>query len=393
MSVFREHKTVADRSASDRRRHKKKIEKAIKDGIHSIVAEESIIGKDGKKKIRIPVRGIKEYRFVYGDNSNNGKVGSAPGKDIRRGQKIGKGKKEKGPGKGSKPGDEAGTEYYDVEITLEELADYLFADLELPDLERKSLKKIMSEKFRRKGYRKQGITPRLDKKKTAINRIRRKKAASKREGFDEEQKFSFHEEDMSYRHYKKTNKENSNAVIFFLMDISGSMTTKKKFIARSFYFLLYHFIRSKYNHTEIVFVSHDTAAYEVGEDQFFTRGNSGGTKVSAGLLMVDNIIHQRYHPSAWNIYCFQCSDGDNWPDDTPKTIELMEKIKSVAQLVGYCEIDTNPDTETKWFVDSKLSLVYKPLVDKKFKMAEVTGKEDVWPAFNKFFSKRIKVRS
>ena len=65
----------------------------------------------------------------------------------------------------------------------------------------------------------------------------------------------------------------------------------------------------------------------------------------------------------------------------------MEKIKSVAQLVGYCEIDTNPDTETKWFVDSKLSLVYKPLVDKKFKMAEVTGKEDVWPAFNKFFSK------
>lgn len=393
MSVFREHKTVADRSAGDRRRHKKKIEKAIKEGIHSIVAEESIIGKDGKKKIRIPVRGIKEYRFIYGDNSSNGKVGSAPGKDIRRGQKIGKGKKEKQEGTGDKPGDEAGTEYYDVEITLEELADYLFADLELPDLERKSLKKIMSEKIKRKGFRKQGIVPRLDKKKTAIARIKRKKAASYRPDFDEEEKFSFHEDDLTYKHYKKSKKENSNAVIFFLMDISGSMTQHKKFMARSFYFLLYHFIRSKYNHTEIVFVSHDTNAYEVSEEQFFTRGNSGGTKVSAGLEMVHNIIHTRYHPSSWNIYAFQCSDGDNWPDDTPRSLEIMEKIKSVAQLVGYCEIDTSPGIESKWFAESKLSIVYKPLVDKKFKLATISGKKDVWPAFNKFFSKRIKVRN
>ena len=84
MSVFKEHKTVADRSASDRRRHNKKIEEAIKKGVHNIVAEESIIGKDGKKKIKIPVRGIKEYRFVYGDNNHNKRVGSAPGKDVDR---------------------------------------------------------------------------------------------------------------------------------------------------------------------------------------------------------------------------------------------------------------------------------------------------------------------
>jgi len=393
MSVFREHKTVADRSAGDRRRHKKKIDRAIKEGIHSIVAEESIIGKDGKKKIRIPVRGIKEYRFVYGDNSKNGKVGSAPGKDVRRGQKIGNSKKEKQQTQGDKPGDEPGTEYYDVEITLEELADYLFSDLELPDLERKSLKKTMSEKFKRKGYRKQGIVPRLDKKKTAVQRIKRKKAAASRENFKEDDKFSFHEEDLTYKHYKKSKKENSNAVIFFLMDISGSMTQNKKFMARSFYFLLYHFIRSKYNHTEIVFVSHDTTAYEVSEEQFFTRGESGGTKVSAGLVMVNDIIHQRYHPSAWNIYMFQCSDGDNWPQDTDKVLDVMGKIKNIAQLVGYCEIDTNPDVESKWFQDSKLSRVYKPLIDKKFKQAAVSSKKDVWPAFNKFFSRRIKVRS
>ena len=134
MSIFREHKTIADRSARDRKRHKQKIEKAIKDGIHDIVAEESIIGKDGKKKIKIPVRGIKEYRFVYGNNEGNKKVGSAPDKDIRRRQKIGEGQKQKA--QGNKPGNEKGDEFYEVEITLEELSHYLFSSLELPDLEK-----------------------------------------------------------------------------------------------------------------------------------------------------------------------------------------------------------------------------------------------------------------
>ena len=86
MSIFKEHKTSADRSATDRRRHKQKIEKAIREGVHNIIADESIIGQDGKKKIRIPVRGIKEYRFVYGDNSQNKRVGSAQGKNIQRGR-------------------------------------------------------------------------------------------------------------------------------------------------------------------------------------------------------------------------------------------------------------------------------------------------------------------
>lgn len=387
MSIFREHKTVADRSASDRRRHKQKIDKAIKEGIHNIVADESIIGQDGKKKIKIPVRGIKEYRFVYGNNENNKKVGSAPGKEVRRGQKIGDGQqKQKKPG--DKAGQEEGEEYYDVEITLEELADHLFADLELPDLERKSLKKVMSEKIKKKGYRPQGIMPRLNKKKTAIQRIKRKKAATRRENFDEEEKFSFHDQDLVYNHYKRSIKECSNAVIFFVMDISGSMTRNKKFLARSFFFLLYHFVRSKYNHTEIVFVSHDTSGYEVNEDQFFTRGNSGGTMVSSGLGMVESIIKKRFHPNSWNIYVFQCSDGDNWPDDTNKTLGILEKLKNISQLFGYCEIGPEIDykvtNETIWN-QSKLSNVYKPHADKKMKMSRMNNKKEVWPAFKKFF--------
>ena len=117
MSVFKEHKTNADRVASDRRRHKQKIDKAIREGIHHIVSDESIIGQDGKKKFRIPVRGIKEHRFVYGNN--DGQVGSAPGKDVKRGQKIGE---KKGQTiKPDKASNESGEEFYDVEMTLEEL--------------------------------------------------------------------------------------------------------------------------------------------------------------------------------------------------------------------------------------------------------------------------------
>ena len=132
MSIFKHHKTSSDRSATDRRRHKQKIEEAIKDGVHNIVSDESIIGQDGKKRIKIPVKGIKEYRFVYGENSKNKKVGSAPGKDIKRGRAIGR--RPGGQGQGnSGAGNSEGEELYEVEISLEELAQYLFDDLNLPD--------------------------------------------------------------------------------------------------------------------------------------------------------------------------------------------------------------------------------------------------------------------
>jgi len=392
MSVFKEHKTVAYRSASDRRRHNKKIEEAIKKGVHNIVAEESIIGQDGKKKIKIPVRGIKEYRFVYGDNSQNKRVGSAPGKDVNRGQKIGSGQKKQ-KAQGDKASDKPGEEFYEVEITLEELTHYLFSDLELPDLAKKTIKNITGEKFKRSGYRNKGIRPRLDKKKTAINRIKRRMAASRHDELPgethSEEDFSYHENDLKYRHIKKDVKESSNAVIFFLMDISGSMTKDKKFLARSFYFLLYHFINSRYENCEVVFVSHDTQAYEVDEEKFFKRGSSGGTIVSSGLEKVDEIISKRFHPNSWNIYLFQSSDGDNWSSDMDKTLDLISRLKEKCQLVGYCEIE--PDSERDRWMSSanRLSDAYVTVADSKLKSVKICSKEDIWPSFKKLLGKRL----
>ncbi len=392
MSTFKERKTTADRSAPDRRRHKQKIEKAIREGIHNIVAEESIIGQDGKKKIKIPVRGIKEYRFVYGDNKENRKVGSAHGIDkIKRGQQIGEAR-NKAKAKGDKPGEDAGEEYYDVEITLEELAAYLFDSLELPDLEKKTLKKLLSEKVKRHGYRSQGIRPRLDKKQTLIKKIKRKKAAIRAGTFNPESddRFLFHENDLRYRHIKKTMKESSSAVVVFLMDISGSMTTDKKYLARSFFFLLYQFIRHRYENIEIVFIAHDVQAYEVNEDQFFNRGNSGGTMVSPALEMANDIINKRYHPNSWNVYLFHCSDGDNWPSDMSKAVKLSSSLKEICQLYGYCEINPSGD---RLFTssDSTLSQAYDHLNDDKFKTTHIQSKDDIWPSFKDFFGGKIGV--
>jgi uncharacterized protein len=383
MSIFKKHNTNADRSASDRRRHKEKIEKAIKEGIHDIVAEESIIGQSGKKKIKIPVRGIKEYQFVFGRNQGSKGVGSAQGQDIKKGQKIKEGQKGQGKGQGKKAGNEKGEEFYEVELTLDELAKYLFDDLNLPDLEKKSDASVMAEKIKRKGYRTKGIRARLSKKETLKNKIRRQKQAVKNKTWDPEsgERFTFHEDDLKYKHIEIKHKPITNAVIFFIMDVSGSMGKQKKFLARSFFFLLYQFIRYRYEKIDIVFIAHTTEAKEVNEDDFFQRGSSGGTFISSGLDKSLEIINERYNPNSWNLYAFHGSDGENWMEDNEKAKISMKKLIDICQLSGYIQIV--PDGDKVY--GKEMADVFAPLVTDNFKVLKLGKKEDVWPQFSKLF--------
>jgi len=391
MSIFKEHKRNADRSAKDRGRHRQKIERAIREGIYDIVSDESIIGQDGKKKIKIPVRGIKEYRFVYGSNEKNKSVGTAPGKNVSRGQTISE-KQKKGGGQNG-PGNEKGEEFYEVEITLNELASYLFDGLNLPDIEKRKLNNITGEKFKRSGYRNKGIKPRLSKRETLKNKIKRKKAAERTGAYnpEDDERFAFHESDLKYKHIKASPKENNNAVIFFMIDTSGSMTQPKKFMARSFFFLLYHFLRYKYDNVDLVFISHDVEAKEVTEDQFFGKGSSGGTLISSALDLTLDVIQKRYHPSAWNIYSFHCSDGDNWPSDNEKAIDLSKRLKSICQMYCYVEIIPIDDT-LRWSDESSsMSSVYSHAVDGKFKIVKINSPDDIWPQFKRIFGGKFDV--
>ena len=245
----------------------------------------------------------------------------------------------------------------------------------------------MSEKIKRHGYREKGIRPRLDKKETVKKMLRRRNAAKRAGKYDpeEDESFSFNQKDLKYKHYKKTFKQHSSAVIFFVMDISGSMTSTKKYLARSFFFLLYHFVRSKYENTELVFIAHDVEAYEVNEDQFFKRGSGGGTIVSSGLELVNRIITKRFHPDNWNVYIFQCTDGDNWPSDNEKVAELLQILKPKSQLFGYCHVEPEED-QLKWSNDdSSLTQLYKNIEDGQCKIAHLTSPQDIWPAFKSFF--------
>src|SRR5438093_1505033 len=315
--------------------------------IADINAEESIIGKDRDKVIKVPIRGIREYKFVYGDNVPG--VGQGTG-ESQNGQVVGKAKQ---PGKAGedKAGDQPGSDYYETDVTLEELIDIMFEDLELPDLERKALRQLESFRIaKRKGYRAVGIRVRLDKRRTARERVRRKLATSRVAREKDavgvtaevtpgtERRFPFHEDDLTYRHMTTDVKKESNAVVICIMDTSGSMDTMKKYLARSFFFLLYQSICTKYGDVEIVFIAHHTEANEVTEDEFFHKGESGGTFISSGYNKALEIIQARYHPSLWNIYAFHCSDGDNFDSDNPTALRAAKELAEVCNLFGYGEI-------------------------------------------------------
>jgi len=373
----------SDRSARDRLRHRQKIKDSIRDNIGDILAEESIIGRDRGKIIKVPIRSVKEYRFIYGENSPGVAQGDGqqkPGDVVEQGGQDGK-------GQGGKGGDQPGVDAFETDITLEELIAIMFDDLELPELERKALKEVVSEDARkRKGHRRAGIRPRLDKRATARNRARRWMSVrrSREPGPDgEEQRFPFHEDDMRYFHIVPTTKEASNAVIFCIMDTSGSMGTVKKYLARSFYFLLYQFVRQKYANVEVVFIAHHTEAKEVSEEDFFHKVESGGTYISSGYKKALEIIEDRYHPSLWNVYAFHCSDGDNFYSDNERALQSAEELCKVCNLFGYGEIKPSGSA----YYSGSMLEVFGQIKAENFHMITIEKKEDLWEGFRSFLMK------
>lgn len=373
----------SDRSARDRLRHRQKIKNTIRNNIGDILSEESIIGRDKDKIIKIPIRSIKEYRFIYGENTPGVAQGNGqqkPGDVIEKGNP---GDPDVGQGGGDQPGVDA----FETDVTLEELITIMFDDLELPELEKKSLKQIMSDEARkRKGLRHAGIRPRLDKRATARNRIRRKLAVHGSRGVDfdkEEARFPFHKDDMRYFHIVPTTKDISNAVIFCIMDTSGSMGTTKKYLARSFYFLLYQFVRQKYQNVEVVFIAHHTEAKEVTEEEFFHKVESGGTYISSGYKKALEIIEDRYHPSLWNIYAFHCSDGDNFYSDNERAVTAAEELCEVCNLFGYGEIKPSGSA----YYSGSMLEVFGQIKRDNFQMIVIEKKEDLWPGFKSFLTK------
>ncbi|WP_425059464.1 hypothetical protein SCACP_00130 [Sporomusa carbonis] len=395
MAIFKEGRTgQSDRSQYDRKRHRELVEDAIKRNLGDIIADESIIGQSKNKKIKIPIRGIKEYQFIYG--KNNGGTASGSGKEYR-GQVLGRTNSQQDNGVGQ-PGSEPGEEIYETEITMDEIVNYMFEDIQLPDLERKKFALQDAEyKFKKSGYQRKGIPPRLAKKRTVIEKLKRQQGLIREKVCTEDQsgdghrvreRVPFREEDLRYFRVKEDIRRHSNAVVFCIMDVSGSMDQSKKYLARTFYFLLYQFLRWKYEQVEVVFIAHTTEAKEVNEREFFHHGESGGTMISSGYAKALEIIEQRYNPSVWNIYVFHCTDGDNWSEDNPKALEMAKELVSISNLVGYVEILANYG----YGITIRRDLEQK-MKDKNFIMVCMARKEDVWPAFKRVLEKETEAES
>ncbi len=401
MAIFKDAANVGkDRSTEDRRRHRELVEDSIKKNLGNIIAEESIIGQNKDKKIKIPIRGVKEYQFIYGKNVPG--VASGDGTE-KRGDRIGEDKPgQKGKGLGQ-AGNQEGEDIYETEITIEDLINYLFDDLNLPDIDKKKLSESESiRSVKNLGYQRKGIPPRLAKKRSVIEKIKRKQAFLRdqpeygtdesypekngetcAQNTDERKRFPFTEEDLRYRRVREEHKKDFNAVVICIMDVSGSMDQTKKYIARSFYFLLYQFIRLKYSNVEVVFIAHTTTAKEVNELDFFHKGESGGTYISSGYEKALEIIEQRYNPINWNIYAFHCSDGDNWLEDNKKAVESALRLCDVCNLFGYGEIvpgyySSSSTIKTEF---------HKNIKKKNFAIVTMSKKDDIFSGIKRLLEK------
>jgi len=365
------------RGPIDQARHNEKVKEAIKDNLAGIVGEEAIITADGDKIVKVPIRSLELPRFRF-DQGRNDHAGQGQG-GTRVGDVLGQaGDEQAGPGRGPGAGQEPGIDYYEAEITVDEIATMVFADLGLPFLKPKGRQEIESETVRFNEIRQRGIMSNLDKKRTIAENLRRN-ARSGLAAF-----VGLKTDDLRFKTWERDVKYETNAVVIAMRDVSGSMGEFEKYITRSFYFWMVRFLRTKYNHVRIVFLTHHTDAKEVDEGAFFNLGESGGTKVSSAYQLALEIIEERYNPSQWNIYPFHFSDGDNWGEvDNQRCLDLVNQLLERSNVFGYGEIQDGGRRSL-----STLLATFSGIQDERFIGVTIASKDEVYPALRNFFSPR-----
>ena len=363
------------RAERDRARHNEKVKEVIKKNLGGIISQQDIITAENGKIVKIPVRGL-ELPHIRFDNGQRERIGQGNG-GTKAGDILGL-VPEEGEATGKEAGQEPGVDFYEAELTIEELTTLVFEDLHLPNLEERGSKQILSEHTDFNSISKRGIASNLDRRRTLMEAYKR----NAREG---NPGWSVKNEDRRYKTWEVTTEPQRNAVIFAMRDVSGSMGEFEAYICRSFYFWMLRFLRTKYASAEIVFITCHTEAKEVDETSFFSLGDSGGTRMSEAYRLALKIIEQRYNPREWNIYPFLFSDGYNYRDD--ECVSLVRKMAEICNLIGYGEIASELWSASPFF--APLGQAYEAAFadEKRVCLVKINSKEDVWPALRKFFSR------
>jgi sporulation protein YhbH len=368
------------RGFKDSLRHDQRVKDAIRKNLRELIAEEAIITSDGNKRVRLPIRYLEQYRFKYGQPQQG--VGQGQGQP---GDVLGQSGDGNAAGDGDgPPGDQPGELTYEVEVPLDVLAQMMLEDLALPWLEEKPERMVTSTSHRHTDVRRHGSLANLDKRRTLLSNVKRNASRGAATVGH------FKEADLRFKVWDEHQEMHANAAVYLLMDRSGSMTTSKKYVAKSFFFWMVRFLRLKYKHVEPVFIAHDTEAQVVPEQDFFALSNSGGTLCSSAYQVA--LEHQQlHHPAAsWNIYLFHFSDGDNLPHDNQVCKQLVEELLGHCNMVGYGEIRYHDDASFYGWMGqtspalSSLQHVLKEVSHPRLLSVTITHKEQLYQVLQTF---------
>lgn len=408
-----------NKSAVNRQRFIRRYKQQLKKAVSDAVLKRSIQDIDQGESVSIPTRDISEPFFHHGKGGHRDQV--HPGNDqFVTGDKVdrpsGGGGGGSGQGEASNQGE--GEDDFVFQISKDEYLDLLFDGLELPNLEKNKLNKISEMKTFRAGYTADGVPANINVVRSLRQSLARRialQAGKKRSLTELEQELAelskrpaenyariqeLEDEisemkrriaavpfidtfDLRYNNFVKRPVPSTQAVMFCLMDVSGSMDQATKDMAKRFYLLLYLFLTRSYKNVDVVFIRHHTQAKEVDEQEFFYSQETGGTIVSSALQLMKEVMNERYPADQWNIYAAQASDGDNWADDSPLCRQLLQKdIMPLVRYYTYIEI-TNRAHQSLWHEYETIASAFP-----SFAMEHIRSVEDIYPVFRELFRKQ-----
>ncbi|NVK32040.1 MAG: YeaH/YhbH family protein [Gammaproteobacteria bacterium] len=403
------------RSEVNRQRFLDRYRRYVKQAVAKSVSERSITDTDGGTSVSIPKKNLEEPSFGHGQGGNVEHV--LPGnREFAVGDKIER-PRGGGPGRGSGDGeasqDGEGEDDFVFRISSAEYLQYLFEELELPNLTRRHLGSTEVFDRHHGGITTVGNPAQLHLVRTmrsaygrrlALSAARKRNIESLEQELDQcsdeaqraelearlarkraARKVAYLDDmDLRYNFQTLTPRPICKAVMFCIMDVSGSMDQHCKDTAKRFYLLLHLFLKRHYEKIDVVFIRHHSTAKEVDEHTFFTSRETGGTVVSSALTLTTEIAEQRYGDGQWNIYCAQASDGDNWLGDSARCAQLLqEQLLPLCQYYSYIEIGDR-DPQQLWFDFEALQSAHSD----RFAMRRVKGPSDIFPVFCDLFRKQ-----
>lgn len=407
-----------NKSAVNRERFLRRYKDQIRKVVRERISERSIEDMEQGTEVNLPVRDIAEPRFRYGRGGDHETV--HPGnKEFQSGDEIDR-PQGAGQGSGGDPGEGESVDQFTFSLSREEFMNLFFDDLELPNMARSQLGDIAQTKWRRAGFTTTGSPSTLSVARTMRASLARRvalglgakrelesarqalDAAEQQEGLDEAtrealakavtdgearmRRVPFLDEiDLRYRNRVAEAIPVARAVMFCLMDVSGSMDERKKDLAKRFFTLLYLFLSRKYEHVDLVFIRHTDNAEEVDEQTFFYDSKSGGTIVLSALELMQKVVAARYSPSAWNIYAAQASDGDSFGADAGKSSRfLSEALLPMVRYFAYIEVPDSRDARK-----SSLWAEYEREPSRHFVMRRISERSEIYPVFHELFKKEV----